>query len=211
MKARLAKKGSEEYDHNVEQSRREPPCCERAYGRRAEQRERQRESFNPPRVKPPKKGALVKLDDSLAKVIAKYQHSLNNPDLYTEKQQRRLKRKAKAYIKRIQAILQAQNERTPDRKIIEFFYVDANVARKKDCKLPKRTGYGLRVAAKNNNPKRGRAVLPLVNPAYVTSWSSPSDKLMKDKHNMSRGKEGYINEHKWERHGNNNGNGNGKE
>lgn len=205
-KARLAKKGSEAYEHNIAQNRNGAHIPERRHGRRAEEREQQRESFNPPRAKITKKDKanLVKLDGSLAQALVKYQHSLNDPEC-TDELRRRLKRKARVYTKRIQAILQAQNTRTPDRKVIRFFYVDADVARKKDCKLPKRVGYGLRVAAKNNNPKRGRAVLPIVNPAYVVSRNQPTDKLPKLKRDRHTAHVGYI----WEKPGH--GNGNGKE
>lgn len=198
-KARLIKRGSDAHYHNVaqSQSQRETPRPNRRRGRRAEERERRKESFNPPKVKKPNKAHLEKLDDSLVKALDKYQDSLNNPDIYTDKEQKRLRRKAKAYAKRIKEVLQAQNERTPDQRVVEFFYVDAGRARKKDCKLPKRTGYGLRVAAKNNNPKRGKAVLPIVNPAYVTARTSSIDKLPKHGRDRNTPHVGYI----WEKPG----------
>lgn len=197
MKARLVKRGSDAHYHNEDQSSRKISNPVRRRGRRAKERERQKESFDPPKVKKPNKAQLEKLDDSLAKALDRYQDSLNNPDVYTDKERNRLKRKAKAYVKRVRAILQAQNERSPDHKVVEFFYVDANRTRKKDCKLPKRTGYGLRIATKDNNPKRGKAVLPIVNPAYVTARSGSTDKLPKHKRDRSATHTGYI----WEKPG----------
>jgi hypothetical protein len=200
-KARLVKPSSDEYAHNVEQSRREEPYRKRHKGK----------PFNPvqseaPRPDDPK---LVALDKALAEAMARYQHSLDNPSLYTAKQIRRLKRKAIVCSLRVKAFIEELNERKPDRKIIAFFQTETARNTKSDCKLPKRTGYGLRAPQKDNNPKRGRAVLPIVNPAYVVhrpDRPDPSKKFERDRNTMHTG---YV----WELPGykkNKNGNGNGR-
>jgi hypothetical protein len=200
-KARLVKPSSDEYAHNVEQSRREEPYRKRHKGK----------PFNPvqseaPRPDDPK---LVALDKALAEAMARYQHSLDNPSLYTAKQTRRLKRKAIVCALRVKAFIEDQNERKPDRKIIAFAKKEANRNTKSDCKLPKRTGYGLRAPRKDDNPKRGRAVLPIVNPAYVVHRPDRPDPRPKYKRDRDIMHQGYVSQQPGYQK-NKNGNGNGR-
>jgi len=170
MKAKLVKVSSEEFNHNLAQSQKDFPLL----------REKRRSftSFNPIKnISKADKAHLQALDEALTEAIARYQHSLDNLDLYSDKQRRRLKRKALASVLRIKAFIQSLNQHKPDRKVVAFFYREVNRNTKADCKIPKRVGYGLRAPLKDNNPKRGKAVLPIVNPAYVVSRSSPTDKI----------------------------------
>lgn len=129
--------------------------------------ERRKKAFKP------KRG--LSEEDRLRRILARWMEVVDNPQLYAEEDYLYACNEALECVKSIKRIWRKEGKEERKQSHIHFGILFAeevqSVRPKKDCKLPKSTGHGLRVAQKDNDPKRGRGPTPGAKPTIVTAWS----------------------------------------
>lgn len=126
----------------------------------------------------PKKG--LSEEDNLRRILASWMEVVDSPQHYSTKDYLNACNEALECVKAIKRLLRKQNKADIHESHVRFGILFAeeveSVRPKKDCKLPKSQGHGLRVPPKPSDPiRQGRGPTPGAAATIKTAWPDHSN------------------------------------